>query len=67
MQVVLDTSDEVVIQILIGWRSPWILCLHDIYQILSDLINFIPGKQIGHLRLITYNNNNNFIKTKYNS
>ena len=50
MQVVLDTSDEVVIQILIGWWSPWILGLHDIYQILSDLINLIPSEQIGHLR-----------------
>jgi len=50
MQVVLDASDEVVIQIFIGWWSPWILGLHDVYQILSDLINLIPGKQIGHLR-----------------
>lgn len=54
MQVVLDSSDEVVIQILIGRWSPWILGLHDIYQILSDLIDLVPSEQIGHLRLITW-------------
>ena len=54
MQVVLDSSNEVVIQILIGWWSPWILGLHDIYQILSDLVNLVPSEQIGHLRLITW-------------
>ena len=54
MQIVLDTSDKVVIQILIGWWSPWILGLHDIYQILSDLVNLVSSEQIGHLRLITW-------------
>lgn len=54
MQVILDSSDEVVIQILIGRWSPWILGLHDIYQILSDLIDLVPSEQIGHLRLITW-------------
>lgn len=54
MQVVLDSSNEVVIQILVGWWSPWILGLHDIYQILSDLVNLVPSEQIRHLRLITW-------------
>lgn len=53
MQVVLDTSDEVIIKILIRWWSPWILSLHHIYQILCDLINLVPSEQIGHLKLIT--------------
>lgn len=52
MQVVLDAGDEVVIKILIGWWSLWILSLHDTYQVLCDLINLVSGKQIGHLRLI---------------
>ena len=52
MQVILDTSDEVVIKILISWWSPWILSLHHIDQILGDLINLVPSEQIGHLRLI---------------
>lgn len=49
MEVVLDACDEILVQILIGRWSPWILDLHHTDQVLGNFINFISRKQIGDL------------------
>lgn len=51
MKVVLHTSDEVVIKILVGRWSLRILSLHYTNQILSYFIDLISSKQVGHLRV----------------
>ena len=53
MEVVLDACDEILVQILIGWWSPWILGLHHTDQVLGDFINLIARKQIGDLQKTT--------------
>lgn len=50
MKVVLDTSNEVVIKILVGWWSLWVLSLHDANQVLRYFINLVSGEQVGYLR-----------------
>lgn len=52
MKVVLDTSNEVVIKILVGWWSLWVLSLHDANQVLRYFINLVSGEQVGYLRKI---------------
>lgn len=52
MKVVLDTSNEVIIKVLIGWWSLRILNLHHTDQVLCYFINFVSGKQIGHLKVM---------------
>lgn len=49
VEIVLDACDEILVQILIGRRSPWILGLHHTDQVLGNFINLISCKQIGHL------------------
>lgn len=51
MKIVLHTSDEVVIKILVGRWSLGILSLHYTNQILSYFIDLVSSKQVGHLRV----------------
>lgn len=51
MKIVLHTSDEVVVKILVGRWSLGILSLHYINQILSYFIDLVSSKQVGHLRV----------------
>lgn len=49
MEVVSDSGQVVLVQIFIGWWSPWKLFLHDGDKFSHDLIHLISGKQVSYL------------------
>ena len=51
MEVVADTAEVVLVQVLIGRWSPRELLLHDGDQLAQNLIHLVTSKQVGHLSL----------------
>lgn len=49
VEIVSDSGKVVVVQIFIGWWSPWKLFLHDRDKFSHDLIHLISGKQVSYL------------------
>lgn len=50
VQVLADTAHEVLIQVLIGGRSPRELPLHHRDEVAEDLVDLVSSKQVRHLR-----------------
>lgn len=55
MEVLPDSGDEVVIEVVKGGWLFWQLLLHHRDEVLRDLIQFITGKQIRHLWYVIHN------------
>ena len=51
MEVGARARQEVLIELLIGWWSPWKLFFHDGNQFLQNLVHLIPREQVGNLKL----------------
>ena len=49
MEVAADTGQEEVVEVLHGGRDAGELALHGGDEVLRDLIQLVPGKQVGHL------------------
>lgn len=49
VEVVSHARHEVVIEVLVGRRPLGELPLHDGDQVAQDLVNLVPGEQVGHL------------------
>lgn len=49
VEIVSDSGKVVVVQIFIGWWSPWKLFLHDRDKFSHDLIHLISGEQVSYL------------------
>ena len=55
MEVVAATGDEVVIQVLLGRWSAWVLFLHNADQLIAHFIHLVSGKQVRHLKVAKSN------------
>ena len=49
MKVVLGARQEVIVEVLAGWRTLGHLFLHDRHEVLLDLVDLVLGKQVGDL------------------
>ena len=64
MEIVLNTGDEVAVQIVVSGRSAGIFGLHGANKVLGDLIQFISCKQVGDLAEKGQFNNSNHISQR---
>lgn len=53
VEIMSNSGHEVIVQVSVGWRSPGKLSLHDRDEIIEDIIYFVTGKQVGHLKAET--------------